>query len=124
MKLIRLAAGMFCVLPAFAQYTAQKNGDVVRLEDGRTHTVVSIIPSVGNVTFELKVNGTNVLYFPYASIDDFKARPGLSGIPFLSPWANRLDEDAFYANGKKYIFNMELGNVKGAIPLHGFLSST
>jgi aldose 1-epimerase len=124
MKTIKLAAAVFCALPALAQYAAQKNGDVVRLEDTKNHTVASIIPSVGNVTFELKVNGTNVLYFPYTSVDDFKARPGLSGIPFLSPWANRLDEDAFYANGKKYIFNMELGNVKGAIPLHGFLSST
>jgi aldose 1-epimerase len=124
MRFVSLASGLFCVLPLFGQYTARKNGDVVRLEDAKNHTVASIIPSVGNVTFELKVNGTNVLYFPYNSIEDFKARPGLSGIPFLSPWANRLDEDAFYANGKKYIFNMELGNVKGAIPLHGFLSST
>jgi aldose 1-epimerase len=39
-------------------------------------------------------------------------------------WANRLDEQAFYANGKRYAFNMELGNVRGAHPIHGFLSST
>ena len=49
--------------------------------------------------------------------------PGLNGIPFLAPWANRLDEQAFYANGKKYTFDMELGNVRGAIPIHGFLTS-
>jgi aldose 1-epimerase len=48
----------------------------------------------------------------------------LSGIPFLGPWANRLDEQAFYANGQKYPFDMTLGNVRGAIPIHGFLSST
>jgi aldose 1-epimerase len=63
-----------------------------------------------------------VLRFPYASLDEFTRRPGLSGSPFLGPWANRLDEQAFYANGKKYAFDMELGNVRGAHPIHGFLS--
>ena len=48
----------------------------------------------------------------------------MSGIPFLGPWANRLDEQAFYANGKRYPFDMELGNVRGAIPIHGFLTTT
>jgi aldose 1-epimerase len=118
-------AAIFCwALRAFAQYTAQQNGDVVRLEDAKSQTVVSIVTSVGNETFEMKVRGTNVLYFPYASLEEFKSRPSLSGIPFLGPWANRLDEDAFYANGKKYTFNMELGNVRGAIPIHGFLSAS
>ena len=51
-----------------------------------------------------------------------QGKPGLSGIPFMGPWANRLDEQAFYANGKRYAFDMELGNVRGAIPIHGFLS--
>jgi aldose 1-epimerase len=96
----------------------------VRLEDAKSQTVVSLVTSVGNETFEMKVRGTNVLYFPYASLDEFKSRPSLSGIPFLGPWANRLDEDAFYANGKKYTFNMELGNVRGANPIHGFLSAS
>jgi aldose 1-epimerase len=35
-----------------------------------------------------------------------------------------LDEQAFYANGKRYAFDMELGNVTGAIPIHGFMSRT
>ena len=47
----------------------------------------------------------------------------MSGIPFLGPWANRLDEQAFYANGKRYAFDMDLGNVRGAIPIHGFLTT-
>ena len=59
---------------------------------------------------------------PFATVDDFRARPGLNGIPLLAPFANRLDEQAFYANGKKYNFDMELGNVRGAIPIHGYLS--
>ena len=60
---------------------------------------------------------------PFATVDDFRARPGLNGIPLLAPFANRLDEQAFYANGKKYNFDMELGNVRGAIPIHGYLSA-
>ena len=42
----------------------------------------------------------------------------------MGPWANRLDEQAFYANGKKYAFDMALGNVRGAIPIHGFVTTT
>lgn len=66
----------------------------------------------------MKVRGQEILRWPYASLEDFKARPAMSGIPFVGPWANRLDEQAFYANGKKYVFDMALGNVRGAIPIH------
>src|SRR4051812_11980591 len=90
-------------------YAKRSDGDVVHLEDSRNQTVVSVIPSVGNIAFELKVKGTNVLRWPYASVADFKARPALSAIPFLAPWANRLDEQAFYANGTRYAFDMALG---------------
>jgi aldose 1-epimerase len=109
---------------ASAQYSARQEGEVVRLEDSAHQIRVSIVPSVGNVAFEMSVKGQNVLRFPYADIAQFRSRPSLNGIPFLAPWANRLDEQAFYANGKKYIFNMDLGNVHGAHPIHGFLSST
>ena len=121
----RIAAVLLPLLalqPAYAQYSAHRDGDIVRLEDARHKTIVSIIPSVGDETFEMQVNGQNILYFPYSSIEAFKANPRLSGIPLLAPWAGRLDEQGFYANGKKYNFNMTLGNVKGATPIHGFLS--
>jgi aldose 1-epimerase len=107
-----------------AEYSARTDGEVVRLEDTAHRIRVAIVPSVGNVAFEMRVNGENVLRFPYADIAEFRSRPGLNGIPFLGPWANRLDEQAFYANGKRYAFNMDLGNVRGAHPIHGFLSST
>lgn len=109
---------------ALAQYSARTEGEVVRLEDSARRIRVSIVPSVGNVAFEMLVNGENILRFPYADIAEFRSRPGLDGIPFLGPWANRLDEQAFYANGKRYPFNMDLGNVRGAHPIHGFLSFT
>jgi len=109
---------------AAGQYSAQRTGDIVRLEDTTSHTVVSILPEVGNIAFEMTVKGHNILHWPYASTEEFKAQPGMSGIPFLGPWANRLDEQAFYANGKRYAFDMELGNVSGTIPIHGFLTTT
>ncbi len=112
-------------IPVWAQpYSARQNGTSVQLQDAKTQTVVSIVPSVGNIVFEMKVKGHNVLRWPYTSIEEFKSRPALSGIPFLGPWANRLDEQAFYANGRKYAFDMELGNVRGAVPIHGFLTTT
>jgi aldose 1-epimerase len=105
-------------------YSSERGGDVVRLRDAKTETVVSILPTVGNIAFSMTIKGQEILHWPYASIDDFKARPALSGIPLLAPWANRLDEQAFYANGTRYAFDMALGNVRGAIPIHGFLSTT
>jgi aldose 1-epimerase len=113
-----------CALPAAGgQYAASQTNDVVQLEDGQSQTIVSIMPSVGNIAFEMKVKGQNVLRWPFASVDEFKARPVMSGIPFVGPWANRLDEQAFYANGRKYPFDMELGNVHGTMPIHGFLTT-
>jgi aldose 1-epimerase len=116
-----LAAG----LPAAAQpYSARRAGDVVTLEDAASQTTVSIATAVGNLAFAMTVKGANVLRFPYASVEELAATPRLSGIPFLGPWANRLDEQAFYANGKRYPFDMDLGNVRGARPIHGFLAFT
>jgi len=113
-------------LPVFGQYSARRDGGIVRLEDAGHQTVVSIVPSNGNAAFEMKVKGKDVLRCPYASAAEFLKAPGASGNPFLAPWANRLDEPAFYANGKKYLFNLELGNVRPGSdnhPNHGFLTN-
>src|SRR5207245_10073366 len=116
---------LFCS-PTFAaaqQYAIHRNGDIVVLEDTKNQVAVSILPSVGNIAFSMKVKGQEVLRWPYASVEEFKSRPALSGIPFVGPWANRLDEQAFYANGKKYAFDMTLGKVRGRIRFIGFLST-
>ncbi len=107
-----------------ASYAVHRDGDVVQLEDAGTHTIVSIARSVGNIAFEMNVKGQRLLYWPYASIDEFKARPAMSGIPFLGPWADRLDEQAFFANGSRFAFDMQLGNVRGDMPIHGFVTTT
>jgi aldose 1-epimerase len=109
-------------------YTAERTTDhgipVIRLSDPANGVEVAIVPSVGNTAYEMNVHGKNILYFPYADVSEFQKNPRLSGIPFLAPWANRLSEQAFWANGKKYAFDMDLGNVRGANPIHGLLSSS
>jgi aldose 1-epimerase len=110
------------ISPSFGQYAAQHIGDTVRLTDQKHQTQVSIAPSAGDIVFEMKVKGQDVIYFPSSTIESFKEHPKFGGIPFLAPWANRLDEQAFYANGKRYSFNMSLGNVRGENPIHGFLA--
>jgi aldose 1-epimerase len=104
-------------------YSARQVGDVVELNDSRNQTAVSILPALGNLTVEMKVKGHNVLRFPFNSASEYKGGTGSIGIPFLAPWADRLDEQAFYANGTRYPFDMDLGNVRGANPIHGFLTS-
>jgi aldose 1-epimerase len=118
-------AGVAIAETASAQrYSATRQGDVVSLTDRQADTVVSVVPSVGNIATEMRVKGHNVLRFPHASLDEFKARPGATGIPFMGPWINRLDEPAFYANGRRHAFDMGLGNVRGEVPIHGFVTTT
>src|SRR6185436_18382843 len=109
--------------PGQPRYTAHIAGTVVQLNDSASQTAVSIIPTLGNFTVEMKVRGHNVLRFPFESAADYKGGASSIGIPFLAPWADRLDEQAFYANGRHYAFDMTLGNVRGANPIHGFLAS-
>jgi aldose 1-epimerase len=98
--------------------------EVVRLTDSRNNTEVSIAPTIGNIAFEMKVNGTNVFWTPYKGVAKFKAQPVFLGSPFLAPWANRLDGDAFWANGRKYLLNPGLDNLHrdgNGLPIHGLL---
>jgi aldose 1-epimerase len=106
-----------------APYSARHAGPIVELHDRRNETTVSILPALGNLAVEMKIKGHNVLRFPFQSAAEFKGGSGSIGIPFLAPWADRLDEQAFYANGRRYAFDMSLGNVRGANPIHGFLGS-
>jgi len=121
-----LSVTVLSATAAFAQnYRAEQiteNGvPIVRLTDSASAVEVSIVPSIGNRAYEMKVHGKNILYFPYSDVSEFQKRPRLCGIPFLAPWADILNEPAFWANGRKYVFNMELGNVHGERPIHGLL---
>ena len=84
--------------------------------------VVPVVLSVGR-PWRIQVKGKDLVR-PGASAEAFENAPGLNGMPLLAPYANRLDQTAFYANGKKYNFDVELGNVRGPIPSTGDRKST
>jgi aldose 1-epimerase len=109
--------------PAAAQrYTARQDGDVVDLADAQAQMHVSVVWSMSNA-WRIQVKGKDLVRTSLA-LADFQARPGFNGMPLLAPFANRLDETAFYANGKKYNFDLELGNVRGPIPQTGYVNGS
>ena len=116
------AAGQFVRTPA-ARYSVRTIGDIVQLRDAKAGATVSVLTGTSNA-YEFVVHGKNVISMNIPSTTALRNNPGLNGVPFLGPFANRLDEMAFYANGKKYSFDPGLGNVRGPIPQQGFLSST
>src|SRR5215510_13916820 len=127
MKLMRcvlaLTVTALWAAPASAQrYTAKQNGDVVDLVDTVAQMNVSVVWNMCNA-WRIQVKGKDLVRTS-ATLADFQARPGFNGMPILAPFANRLDETAFYANGKKYNFDLELGNVRGPIPSTGYVNGS
>jgi aldose 1-epimerase len=101
--------------------------ETIQLADTARQATLSIVPGVGNVAYEWQVGGRNYLHFPYASVAEFAQKPRLCAVPFLAPWANRIDGDSYWANGKRYLLNAELGNLRrdgNQKPIHGLLSFT
>lgn len=84
---LTLAGWMFASPGAIApRYVARRAGDVVHLEDAERQTRVSILPAVGNNAFAMTVKGHDVLHWPHASVEEFKAKRSLSGTqgrPFI-----------------------------------------
>ena len=120
-----LALALACMVaaPVSAQrYTAKKDGDVVALADRTGKMNVEVVTSLGKA-WKIQVNGQNLVRTS-ASLEAFVANSGLNGMPLLAPFANRLDDTAFYANGKKYNFDLELGNVRGPIPSTGYVNGS
>ena len=120
-----LAAALISIVaaPADAQrYTAKQDGGVIALADNTARMNVEVVASMGKA-WKIQVNGHNLVRTS-ASLDAFLANSGLSGMPLLAPFANRLDQTAFYANGKKYDFDLGLGNVRGPIPGTGYVNGS
>ena len=71
---------------AASRYSAQKISvdgiEVVRLNDSTKNTELSIVPSIGNNPYSLKVNGKEVFWSPYKTLAEFKAKPTQLGNPF------------------------------------------
>jgi len=116
------------VMSLAANYTAERTTidsmEVIRLADASRRIEVLIVPSIGNNAYSIKVGGKEILWSPYRTLAELKAKPAMAGNPFLAPWANRIDQDAYFANGKKYLLNPELKNFRydaNHKPIHGLL---
>jgi len=127
MKLLRLALAATLLLagaaPAAAQrYTATQKGEIIELVDTTAQMNVEVVSAMSNA-WRIRVKGHDLVRTP-ATLEAFKAQPGYNGMPLLAPFANRLDETAFHANGKKYNFDLEQGNVRGPIPSTGYVNGS
>jgi aldose 1-epimerase len=133
MKRCLILLALPVIAHAANHYTAERTADhgvaIVRLRDAAHEVSVSIAPSIGNRAYELNVHGKNILHFQSPDIGSFKnsgARQ-LNGIPFLAPWANRMAGGGFWANGKNYRFNPDVGAVRlspDGIAIHGMLTAS
>ena len=117
------------LMSSAATYTAERASrdgvEVVRLTDSTHKTEVTVVPSFGNNAVEMKVNGKNIFWFPATSLADLAKKPTFAANPFMAPWANRLDHDGFYANGKHYALDANLKNYRTDAhkqPIHGLLA--
>ena len=99
--------------------------EVVELRDAAHSLEARVAPSVGSTVYEIKANGKNILYFPDGTLAKLRERHTFSVVPFLAPWANRIDSEAYWANGRRYLLNPALGNVRRdriGQPIHGLLT--
>jgi len=120
--LILLPAALAQAQNYTAREITEDGVSIVRLADAANGVDVSVMPSIGNRAYEMKVHGQNILYFSGNGLAEYQKHPAMEGVPFLAPWGNRLDEAAFWANGKKYLLNLGLGNVSAnPLPIHGLL---
>jgi aldose 1-epimerase len=108
-------------------YTAEKRTvdsiETIRLTDPAHGVEVSICPSVGNIAFDIRAHGQPILMSP-ERLSEWKKKPSQAGVPFLAPWANRLDGDAYWANGKRYLLNRDVVEIRrdpSGLPIHGLL---
>ncbi len=101
-----LAVGKYSVI----KKTVEDHTTYHLLDSGRKMDF-GLVPDVGNLGYEFQVNGRDVV-IPPKSFQSYKEGKRLCcGIPFLAPWANRIDQDFYFFEGKKYLLNDSLGNL-------------
>jgi aldose 1-epimerase len=110
-----------------AKISVEEKTSVIWLVDDASGVKVAIVPSLGNRTIRMLVNGQNILHFPFENPAAAKADRSLNGIPFLAPWANRMAGGGFQAGGRQYCFNDASGSLRrdaNGLAIHGMLSAS
>jgi aldose 1-epimerase len=95
------------------------------LRDAKRKMELAIAPDLGNFAYEFKANGKDVFITPQSLKAYIEKHWFGWGNPFMAPFANRIDKDYYYVEGKKYLLNESLGNLLRVPPknyiLHGLL---
>jgi aldose 1-epimerase len=97
---------------------------IIELRDEQTGVSASIAPEIGNNAFSLRAKDAEFVWKPDQPLRRLHEQAALFGIPFLAPWANRLDQQAFWADGTLYPFKESIGNIRKdahRLPIHGLL---
>lgn len=99
---------------------------VYHLFDARRNMEFCVVPEIGNWGYQFKVDGKNVLLAPESLDRHLRDRVLGRGNPLMAPFANRIDRDHYFFEGKKYLLNDELGNFlrdsQSHYPIHGLMS--
>ena len=98
--------------------------EVVQLAHAASATEVAVAIGAGNIAYQFKVRGNHYVWFPFPGPAELLEHPRTCGVPFLAPWANRLDGDSYWVNGKQYTLNASLANFhrdSNGKPIHGLL---
>jgi len=109
-----------------ARHDAEQGIPIVVLADRDARTEVRIVPTLGNRAYSMTVGGRDILWSPYKTLAEYKAKPTGLGVPFMAPWANRLEGDYYYVNGRKYTLRADIQNFRrdgNGKPIHGLLST-
>jgi aldose 1-epimerase len=127
--LLTLLAGLGPAVRAADSYAVSKKV----VEDHVTYHVTdssrkmdaAVVPDLGNFLYQFKVDGKDVVIPPDSFRSYLEQHWFCCGIPFLEPWANRIDRDYYYFQGNKYLLNDSLGNLlrlpDTKLVLHGLL---
>jgi len=118
-------------LKFMSRYRAEEIDDdgvrLIRLSDSQEQLELTLAPQLGNRAIAFSVRGQNILHFPFANAKAAVGTRGLNGIPFLAPWANRIEGGGFGANGRWFPFpggeNLLRTDANG-LPIHGLLTAS
>ena len=102
-----------------------ENGiEIVKLWSIASDLSLKIAVNIGNTICSILKKNKEYLYFPY-ELKAYKNISQLAGIPFMHPWANRLEGDFIFIEQNKHHFPKHFQSIiprdGNNLPLHGLL---
>ena len=102
-----------------------ENGiELVKLWSIASDLSLKIAVNIGNTICSILKKNKEYLYFPY-ELKAYKNISQLAGIPFMHPWANRLEGDFIFIEQNKHHFPKAFQSIiprdGNNLPLHGLL---